>query len=240
MLLAGVILKYSVLGFTRFLVAAPDGLAALTPLVATVCVVSMLHSTVMVMRQSDAKRAVAFASIGHMNLIYLALLAQGVTTTAIVAALHMAVCHGLVSPLMFLLVGTVGDIFGTRHMAYLRGLWHVMPVLGLILLAGLLSNAGIPGNAAFVPEFLMFVGLLGGEAQTKVVWIVILALTYLLVGVYTLWIIGRLLIGTPSYGQVLRGSDVPARLLLPMIGLLDLILVAGTVGADMPMAWYES
>jgi len=102
---------------------------------------------------------VAYSSIAHMGYILLA--AAATTRLSIIAANTQMVSHGLISALLFLLVGIVYKKTGSRDVNYLRGLLapeRGLPVTGSLMILGVMASAGIPGLVGFVAEFLVFRG----------------------------------------------------------------------------------
>lgn len=69
--------------------------------------------------------------------------------------------HGLISALLFLLVGVVYHTTGTRDLTVLRGLLNPergLPFVGSLMILGVMASAGIPGMVGFISEFLVFRG----------------------------------------------------------------------------------
>ncbi len=73
------------------------------------------------------------------------------------------VSHGLISALLFLSVGVVYRKSGSRNLDVLRGLFNPdrgLPMIGSLMIVGVMASAGIPGLAGFIAEFLVFRGSL--------------------------------------------------------------------------------
>jgi NAD(P)H-quinone oxidoreductase subunit 4 len=71
------------------------------------------------------------------------------------------VSHGLISGLLFLLVGVVYAKTGTRDLTVLRGLLNPargFPIVGSLMILGVMASAGIPGMVGFISEFVVFRG----------------------------------------------------------------------------------
>ncbi len=71
------------------------------------------------------------------------------------------ISHGLISALLFLLVGVVYKKTGTRDINVLRGLLNPeqgLPLIGSLMILGVMASAGIPGMVGFVSEFMVFRG----------------------------------------------------------------------------------
>lgn len=66
--------------------------------------------------------------------------------------LILLVSHGLVSSLLFLLVGLLYVRTNTRYIYYYKGLTNTMPLFSTTLLAGLLLNASLPPSLSYFAE----------------------------------------------------------------------------------------
>ncbi len=157
-LLAGVLLKLGTYGLLRFGVALfPQAWQELAPFLATWAAISALYGASCAIAQKDMKKVVAYSSIAHMAFILLA--AAAGTPLALVAAVAQMVSHGLISALLFVLVGVVYRKTGSRDVDYLRGLLNPekgLPVVGSLMILGVMASSGIPGMVGFIAEFLIF------------------------------------------------------------------------------------
>jgi formate hydrogenlyase subunit 3/multisubunit Na+/H+ antiporter MnhD subunit len=71
------------------------------------------------------------------------------------------VSHGLISSLLFLLVGAVYANTGTRDLKRLRGLLNPergLPLVGSLMVLGVMASGGTPGLVGFIAEFTLFRG----------------------------------------------------------------------------------
>ncbi|MDA0865127.1 MAG: NADH-quinone oxidoreductase subunit M [Cyanobacteria bacterium] len=159
-LLAGVLLKLGTYGLVRFgLQLLPDAWEVLSPWLAGWAVVSVLYGSLAAIAQTDMKKMVAYSSIGHMGYILLA--AAAATPLSVLGTVMQMVSHGLISGLLFLLVGLVYSKTGTRDMTVLRGLLNPergLPVVGTLMILGVMASGGIPGMVGFVSELVVFRG----------------------------------------------------------------------------------
>lgn len=159
-LLAGVLLKLGTYGLLRFgLGLFPETWSLLAPGLAIWAVISVLYGAFTAIAQTDMKKMVAYSSIGHMGFILLAIAAA--TPLSILGTVFQMISHGLISAMLFLLVGVVYQKTGTRDITILRGLLNPergMPIIGSLMVIGVMASAGIPGMMGFISEFLIFRG----------------------------------------------------------------------------------
>jgi NAD(P)H-quinone oxidoreductase subunit 4 len=157
-LLAGVLLKLATYGILRFCVGLfPEAWQIAAPWLSYWAIVSVLYGALMAIAQTDMKKMVAYSSVSHMGYILLAAAAN--TPLSFSAAMIQMVSHGLISAALFLSVGVVYKKTKTRDINVLSGLLNPergMPVIGSLMILGVMASAGIPGMVGFVAEFLIF------------------------------------------------------------------------------------
>ena len=159
-LLAGVLLKLGTYGLLRFAVGLfLNAWVYLAPWMAILAGISALYGASCAIAQKDMKKVVAYSSIAHMAYILLA--ASATTRLSITASVFQMVSHGLISALLFMLVGVVYKKTGTRDVESLRGLLNPergLPVTGGLMILGVMASSGLPGMVGFISEFLVFRG----------------------------------------------------------------------------------
>ncbi|HEX4654230.1 MAG TPA: NADH-quinone oxidoreductase subunit M [Mycobacteriales bacterium] len=160
-LLAGVLLKMGTYGLVRVAVgAAPDGARRAAPalgLLAAIGIVYAALACLALVRDGDLKRLIAFSSVGHMGFVLLGI--ATLTPVGIQGALIGNIAHGLITGLLFFLVGSVKDRFHTSEISELGGgLLAKLPAVGGLLLAASIASLGLPGLAGFWGEMLAMLG----------------------------------------------------------------------------------
>jgi NAD(P)H-quinone oxidoreductase subunit 4 len=159
-LLAGVLLKLGTYGLLRFgLGLFPDAWLVLAPWLAAIAVLSVVYGSLAAIAQTDMKKIVAYSSVGHMGYIILA--GAAATPLSLLGTVAQMISHGLISGLLFLLVGVIYDKTGTRDVNVLRGLLtpeRGLPLIGSLMTVGVMASAGIPGMVGFIAEFVVYRG----------------------------------------------------------------------------------
>ena len=99
-LLAGVLLKLGGYGFLRILIPLfMKSTLYFLPFVFTLCIISILYTSMSTLRQIDLKRIIAYSSIAHMNLCVVGLFSFNPISVA--GGILLMFSHGLVSSLLF-------------------------------------------------------------------------------------------------------------------------------------------
>ena len=223
--LAGVMLKMGAYGLIRAaLPMAPQGAEAFVPVMVILAVVSILYGALLSLGQKDLKKLVAYASISHMGLVLLGI--ATLTPLGLAGAVFMMFAHGIISPAMFMIAGTLQHRVKTRRIPELSGLVQRMPILGSLWLIIFLGSLGLPGMAAFIAEFTVFVAFWESHGW----WLVIPILGVLLSGAYHLWALQRALFGPldPKFeeGKIADGSwneNMPVAVLMLLAVLFGIL-----------------
>ncbi len=157
-LLAGVLLKMGTYGFIRIaLPIVPQGAEVLAPWLGALAVVGIVYGSLACLAQKDLKRLIAFSSIGHMGFVLLGI--STLTPVGINGALYANIAHGLITGLLFFLVGAIKDRHHTAELHVLGGgLYERMPRLGSLLAFAAIASLGLPGLAGFWGEMLVLLG----------------------------------------------------------------------------------
>ena len=160
MLLSGAVSKLGAYGLLRFGIEfLPDAWSSWASWIAAIGAISAIYGALNAIAQLDMRRLVAYSSLGHMGFLLLALAAA--TPLSLQGVMAQMLAHGLIIALLFCLVGLVETKTGTTQIPELSGLLNAqrgLPfTMGLMLLA-LMAAAGVPGQAGFVAELLVFEG----------------------------------------------------------------------------------
>lgn len=130
--------------------------------------------------------------------------------------------HGLISALLFLIVGSLYERTGTTELDQLGGLARSMPFMSGVLLTAGLASLGLPGLSGFVGEFLSILGLF--ESMR---WLAAAAvLGVILTAVYVLRSVLKITFG-PQKESFRALRDARFIEALPMIVLLAFIIMLG-------------
>lgn len=243
-LLAGVLLKMGTYGFVRIVLPiAPDGAHTFAPYLAAFAVVGILYGSLVCLSlartgaKGDLKRLVAYSSVGHMGFVLLGIATM--TPTGVNGALFANIAHGLITGLLFFLVGAVKDRYGTSDLDALSGatgaaLYGKAPRLGGLLAFGAVASLGLPGLAGFWGEMLaMFGSFRPADGLSRPAFLTFMALAgfgTLLTAAYMLIVVRRVCMGGDGEGGLAHGSapaDVRAYEFAAWTPLVVLTVLAG-------------
>ncbi|MFY0625887.1 MAG: NADH-quinone oxidoreductase subunit M [Reichenbachiella sp.] len=228
--LAGVLLKVGGYGFFRLgYTIFPEMAQALTWWIALFGVIAIVYAALVAMAQSDLKRLIAYSSVSHMGFVMLGLASLTVTGNA--GAIFQMFSHGIISALLFLLVGVIYDRTGNREIGSFSGLASKMPRYTVAILISFFAALGLPGLSGFIAEFLVLLGAFDAYASGSgiMLFMPILGLLGLVLGAaYFLWTLQRMFFG--EYGvknQSWELPDLTVRELIMVVPLLILTILFG-------------
>ncbi|WP_040952322.1 complex I subunit 4 family protein [Gorillibacterium massiliense] len=221
MIHSGILLKMGAYGLIRFgILIFPEQAKDWAVALAILGVINILYGAVLAFVQTDFKLLLAYSSISHMGIVLLGIAAFN--TTGLNGAVFQMVSHGLISALLFLLVGAIYERTKTTDLDQLGGLAANVPFIGGILLTAGMASLGLPGLSGFVGEFLSFLGLFDSMKWITVVG----ALGIIFAAVYMLRGVLGITFGPNKFKEVVMRD---ARLIeaVPMIILVAFILLLG-------------
>jgi NADH-quinone oxidoreductase subunit M len=221
MIHSGILLKMGAYGLIRFGVLLFPGEAKQWAYVIGILgLINIIYGAILAFVQKDFKLVLAYSSISHMGIVLLGIAAFNVI--GIQGAVFQMVSHGLISALMFLLVGSIYERTETTQMNKLGGLAKSMPFMSGILLIGGMASLGLPGLSGFISEFLAFVSLF----DTMPIITIVSTAGIILTAVYVLRGVLKITFGPIS--EAYEGiRDVRLIEAIPMITLVAFILLIG-------------
>ncbi len=156
-MLAGVLLKMGGYGILRFnLGLMPGEMQTYQTVLSVLATVGVVYGAYCAMAQKDLKRMVAYSSVNHMGYVLLGIVS--LTAMGVHGAVYQMVAHGIITGLMFMMVGFLSHRTHTRAIANMTGMYNAMPVLGAIMWLAFLGGLGLPGMAGFIGEFTALSG----------------------------------------------------------------------------------
>lgn len=237
-LLAAVLLKLGTYGIVRLVVPVlPEGFATWSPLLGGLAVTGVIWAALACLVEPDLKRLVAWSSIAHLGFVVLGL-ATG-TETGLQAALYGNVAHGLISALLFVVVGGLKHRWGTADLGAARAaLREVTPALGAALVLGMAASMGLPGLAGFWGEIGSVLAAWSPAADRPETWFrgyaVLAALGGVLAAAYSVRVLREVWSGdvleprVPDAVKVERFSLRVLGALVVLLGVLPVLLLTIT------------
>jgi len=227
-ILAGVLLKMGGYGILRLSFSImPDVARDASVWLAAFAVVSILYGAIVTLMQTDLKRLIAYSSVSHMGYVLLGASALG--TVGLTGAAMQMFTHGLITGLLFVLVGMMYDRTHTRNIGELSGLAHRMPFIATMMVIAGLASLGLPSLAGFVSEVTVFLGTFRHHEFLTILGVIGIVLT----AGYILWMIQRVFWGELSERWKEIGDATAWWERGPLLAMVAVIFLLGVYPAVM-------
>ncbi|MBD1397107.1 NADH-quinone oxidoreductase subunit M [Pontibacter sp. JH31] len=232
-LLAAVLLKVGGYGLIRIVYPVfPDAGAYFATLVGGLGVLSIIYGALCALAMNDLKKLIAYSSVSHMGFVLLGL--ASLTAEGVNGAIYMMFSHGIISAMLFLVVGVIYDRAHDRMILNFRGLAKRMPAYTAFVVIAFFASLGLPGFSGFIAELLVLLGSFGAPEATGMLprWLAIVAVFgILLAAAYYLWALQRMFFGKywifPELREKASISDLDRREYLMLVPLAILALLFG-------------
>lgn len=154
---AGVLMKLGAFGIIRLgMQLLPEGAEFWMPALMVLGTTNVVYGAISATAQRDFKYMVGYSSVSHMGYVLMGLATMN--PIGVNGAVLQMFSHGIMTGLMFAMVGAIYDQAHRRDMTIFGGLVNNMPrFVAYFAIAGLCS-LGLPGLSGFVAEFNVFVG----------------------------------------------------------------------------------
>lgn len=217
--LAAIMLKLGAYGFLRFsLPILPDASHEWAWLMIALSVIAVIYVGLVSLVQKDMKKLVAYSSVVHMGFVTLGFFLF--SDLGVAGGIVQMIAHGFVSGAMFLCIGVLYDRVHSREIASYGGVINTMPKFAAFAMLFSMANAGLPGTAGFVGEWMVILAAIKFNF-----WIGAAAGTTLIFGAaYTLWMVKRVYLGPVVNKEVQALKDINNREFL-VLGLLAIAVL---------------
>ncbi|ABK44711.1 NADH dehydrogenase (quinone) [Magnetococcus marinus MC-1] len=221
-MVSGILLKAGLFGFVVLLLNMGHQKILgvdLTHVLLWIGAFSALLGNLMAIFQEDAKRLLAYSSIGQMGyaLFGLALMNH----LGWLMALMFVINHYVYKSMLFLAVGGVAKRTGTRAMYQMGGLIKLMPLSFISVLVGIIAVSGLPPLSGFGGRWIFYNAILTAETQLPMVVLFLagpIAFLYLFRLIHTIFL-GQL------KDEHRRLKEAPFWILVPQMIYVALLMV---------------
>lgn len=220
--LAAIMLKLGAYGFLRFsMPIAPDAAREWAWLIIVLSLTAVIYVGLVAMVQRDMKKLVAYSSVAHMGFVTLGFFIFN--DLGVAGGVVQMIAHGFVSAAMFLCIGVLYDRVHSREIASYGGVVNTMPKFAAFALLFAMANAGLPGTAGFVGEWMVILAAVKANF-----WLGFGAASALIFGAaYTLWMFKRVYLGPVTNDNVKNLKDINNREFLMLTLLAVAVLYMG-------------
>jgi NADH-quinone oxidoreductase subunit M len=190
MLHAGVLMKLGAYGIIRIGIdLLPQGAADWMPVLIVLGAVNVIYGAVSAMGQRDLKYVVGYSSVSHMGYVFMGF--ATLNSIGMSGAVLQMFSHGIMTALLFALVGVIYNRTHVRDIAVLEGLTKRIGLTAAFFVVAGLTSLGLPGLSGFVAELMVFIGVFRDYPVLGMLGIVGAAIT----AVYILRLLAKVFFG---------------------------------------------
>jgi formate hydrogenlyase subunit 3/multisubunit Na+/H+ antiporter MnhD subunit len=185
--------------------------------------ITALIGNLLAIFQEDAKRLLAYSSIGQMGYAVFGLALMN--HLGWLMALMFVINHYVYKSMLFLSIGGVAKRTGTREMYRMGGLITLMPLSFIATLIGIIAVSGVPPLSGFGGRWIFYNAILTAEARLPMVIIFLagpIAFLYLFRLIYTVFL-GQL------KDEFRRVKEAPFWIVLPQMIYVAILMVVAVV-----------
>ena len=193
MLHAGVLMKLGAFGIIRMgMMLLPEGMGDWALLLFVLGTVNVVYGAISALAQRDLKYVIGYSSVSHMGYVLMGI--ASMEGLGMAGATLQMFSHGVMTALLFLVVGVIYDRAHTRDTLALNGLASRMGWTAVFFIIAGLTSIGLPGLSGFMAELFVFIGAFRTEPVLGILGVVGAAIT----AVYMLRLMGRVFFGARS------------------------------------------
>jgi NADH-quinone oxidoreductase subunit M len=191
--LAGVLLKIGGYGILRIAYSIfPDMALEYAPWVAFLGLLAIIWGALNALAMADLKKMIAYSSVSHMGFVLLGI--ASLTSEGVNGAIFQMFSHGILSAMLFIVVGVLYDRTHNRQIENYRGLSQKMPYFTALVMIAFFASLGLPGFSGFIGEVFTLLGSF--KSQQIAFGISMLAVGGIVLGAaYFLWALQRMFLG---------------------------------------------
>jgi formate hydrogenlyase subunit 3/multisubunit Na+/H+ antiporter MnhD subunit len=191
-MVSGILLKAGLFGLMMLLMTMGKQQlygVELTHVLLWIGALSALLGNLMAIFQEDAKRLLAYSSIGQMGYALFGLAMMN--RLGWLMALMFVINHYVYKSMLFLSVGGVAKRTGTRQMYRMGGLIALMPLSFIAVMIGIIAMSGVPPLSGFGGRWIFYNAIMTAEYRLPMVLIFLsgpIAFLYLFRLIHTIFL----------------------------------------------------
>ncbi len=161
-------------------------------------VINIIYGALCAMAQTDFKKLVAYSSVSHMGYVLLGMAA--LTPAGDGRRVVQMFAHGIITAMLFFLVGVIYDRAHHREIDGFGGLGAVVPVYTGFIAVAFFASLGLPGLSGFIGEQMVFLGAF----EVFRTLVIVAAMGIVFVAAFHLWALQRVFLGplNPKYATL--------------------------------------
>ncbi len=231
-ILAGILLKVGAYAIIRICYGIfPDAAIHFSYWVALLGTISIIYGAFNALAADDLKRMIAYSSVSHMGFVLIGV--ASLTSEGMNGAIYQLFSHGILSAMLFYLVGIIYNRVHDREIANFRGLSQQMPKYSVFVIVAFFASLGLPGFSGFIAEVFTLLGAFKSYSENAMVpqWMAVVSAFGILFGAsYFLWTIQRMFFGEKSFKLAEWSTQLKDLTTIEWLVLVPLSLITLFIG----------
>lgn len=231
-ILAGILLKVGAYAIIRICYGIfPDAAIHFSYWVALLGTISIIYGAFNALAADDLKRMIAYSSVSHMGFVLIGV--ASLTSEGMNGAIYQLFSHGILSAMLFYLVGIIYNRVHDREIANFRGLSQQMPKYSVFVIVAFFASLGLPGFSGFIAEVFTLLGAFKSYSENAMVpqWMAVVSAFGILLGAsYFLWTIQRMFFGEKSFKLAEWSTQLKDLTTIEWLVLVPLSLITLFIG----------
>ena len=199
---------------------------------------SIIIGVMMAIKQTDAKRLLAYHSVSQIGYIVLGI-GTGVSV-GIAGGFFHVLNHALFKGLLFLSMGAVIHRVGSRNLSDYGGLARTMPITFITCSIAALSISGVPPFNGFVSKWMIYQGLVQrftmDDSPFTVVWLVAAMFGSALTLASFVKLLYATFLTVPEKPHGVK--EVSVSMWIPMVIMAGLCITFGVLAWEIPLKFF--
>ena len=224
-ILAGILLKIGAYGWLRIAFPFfPKEALAFSNILVGIGAISIIYGAFNALAMTDLKKLVAYSSVSHMGFVLIGI--ASFTAEGIQGAIFQLISHGVLSALLFLIVGVLYDRTHDRKIDHYSGLAQKMPKYTVVTGIAFFASLGLPGFSGFIGEFFSLMGAFNGVKSSEI-WAITGGFGIVLGAGYFIWTFQKMFLGSfyqKDAAWHLEDLNTKEKISLFFLGISSLIL----------------
>lgn len=154
-ILAGIILKLGISGLIKYTRVMEEKIKSIKETLIITSWFSVFYCIVVSMRSNDIKKIAAISSITHIGMTTNSFIT--IKENGFIGGILITVCHGLVSSVMFLLIGSIYENCNRRRIFSNKNIERIEKQIRLLWVRTIFMNVGIPPIGRFLSEVFILI-----------------------------------------------------------------------------------
>ncbi|MFT9496013.1 proton-conducting transporter membrane subunit [Anaerosolibacter sp.] len=182
---------------------------------------TIVLGSLMALHQENLKKRLAYSTISQLGYVLLGIVL--LNKNALIGGLFHLINHAVIKITLFFIVGAIYFTTGKKSIHEIKGIGREMPITMLCFSIASISLIGIPPTNGFASKWFL---ALGGIAENKIFFVVILLFSAFLTAGYLLPIVVTAFFQGEERALEEK-KEPPLKILIPIVTLTGVIVLLG-------------